>query len=69
MSRTQLREDTTTALFILDALHPITDVGIHAAPRTSSCTCHARRQASHRSTPHHRLTTTPTRKQPRRRTP
>jgi len=28
--RTQLREDTTTALFILDALHPMTDQAIHA---------------------------------------
>jgi DNA/RNA-binding domain of Phe-tRNA-synthetase-like protein len=29
--RTQLREDTTTALFILDALDPITDEQVHAA--------------------------------------
>jgi len=29
--RTQLREDTTAALFILDALGPITDQALHAA--------------------------------------
>ena len=29
--RTQLREDTTTALFILDALDPTTDDELHAA--------------------------------------
>ncbi len=29
--RTQLREDTTTALFILDALDPVTDQGLTAA--------------------------------------
>lgn len=29
--RTQLSEDTTTALFILDALDPMTDDGLHAA--------------------------------------
>ncbi|MGH3422945.1 MAG: cytoplasmic protein, partial [Streptosporangiaceae bacterium] len=29
--RTQLREDTTTALFILDALDPVTDESLHAA--------------------------------------
>jgi DNA/RNA-binding domain of Phe-tRNA-synthetase-like protein len=29
--RTQLSEDTTTALFILDALDPITDEALHAA--------------------------------------
>ncbi len=29
--RTQLREDTTTALFILDALDPMTDQALHAA--------------------------------------
>jgi DNA/RNA-binding domain of Phe-tRNA-synthetase-like protein len=29
--RTQLREDTTTALFILDALHPMTDQQMNAA--------------------------------------
>jgi len=29
--RTQLSEDTTTALFILDALEPITDEALHAA--------------------------------------
>jgi DNA/RNA-binding domain of Phe-tRNA-synthetase-like protein len=29
--RTQLREDTTTALFILDALDPVTGEGLHAA--------------------------------------
>jgi DNA/RNA-binding domain of Phe-tRNA-synthetase-like protein len=29
--RTQLREDTTTALFILDALHPMTDEALDAA--------------------------------------
>jgi DNA/RNA-binding domain of Phe-tRNA-synthetase-like protein len=29
--RTQLREDTTTALFILDALDPVTDQALHAA--------------------------------------
>ncbi len=29
--RTQLREDTTTALFILDALDPVTDAALHAA--------------------------------------
>jgi DNA/RNA-binding domain of Phe-tRNA-synthetase-like protein len=29
--RTQLRDDTTTALFILDALDPLTDEGLHAA--------------------------------------
>ncbi|MGH3203826.1 MAG: B3/B4 domain-containing protein [Streptosporangiaceae bacterium] len=29
--RTQLREDTTTALFILDALDPVTDDALHAA--------------------------------------
>jgi DNA/RNA-binding domain of Phe-tRNA-synthetase-like protein len=29
--RTQLREDTTTALFILDALDPVTDEELHAA--------------------------------------
>lgn len=29
--RTQLREDTTTALFILDALEPMTDKALHAA--------------------------------------
>ena len=29
--RTQLREDTTTALFILDALEPMTDEALHAA--------------------------------------
>ena len=29
--RTQLREDTTTALFILDALDPMTDEALHAA--------------------------------------
>jgi len=29
--RTQLREDTTTALFILDALDPVTDDEVHAA--------------------------------------
>jgi DNA/RNA-binding domain of Phe-tRNA-synthetase-like protein len=29
--RTQLREDTTTALFILDALDPVTDQELHAA--------------------------------------
>ena len=29
--RTQLREDTTAALFILDALDPITDQALHAA--------------------------------------
>jgi DNA/RNA-binding domain of Phe-tRNA-synthetase-like protein len=29
--RTQLREDTTTALFILDALDPLTDKALHAA--------------------------------------
>ena len=30
-SRTQLRDDTTTALFILDALSPMTDEALHAA--------------------------------------
>jgi len=29
--RTQLREDTTAALFILDALDPVADVALHAA--------------------------------------
>src|SRR5580704_10818849 len=29
--RTQLRDDTTTALFILDALSPLTDEALHAA--------------------------------------
>jgi DNA/RNA-binding domain of Phe-tRNA-synthetase-like protein len=29
--RTQLREDTATALFILDALDPVTDEALHAA--------------------------------------
>jgi DNA/RNA-binding domain of Phe-tRNA-synthetase-like protein len=29
--RTQLREDTTAALFILDALDPVTDQALHAA--------------------------------------
>jgi DNA/RNA-binding domain of Phe-tRNA-synthetase-like protein len=29
--RTQLREDTTTALFILDALDPVTGEALHAA--------------------------------------
>jgi DNA/RNA-binding domain of Phe-tRNA-synthetase-like protein len=29
--RTQLRDDTTTALFILDALEPVTDQALHAA--------------------------------------
>jgi DNA/RNA-binding domain of Phe-tRNA-synthetase-like protein len=29
--RTQLREDTSTALFILDALHPVTGEELHAA--------------------------------------
>ena len=29
--RTQLREDTTAALFILDALDPVTDQELHAA--------------------------------------
>jgi DNA/RNA-binding domain of Phe-tRNA-synthetase-like protein len=29
--RTQLRDDTTTALFILDALDPMTDEAVHAA--------------------------------------
>jgi DNA/RNA-binding domain of Phe-tRNA-synthetase-like protein len=29
--RTRLREDTTTALFILDALQPMTDTALHAA--------------------------------------
>ena len=29
--RTQLREDTTAALFILDALQPLTDEALHAA--------------------------------------
>ena len=29
--RTQLRDDTTTALFILDALDPMTDAALHAA--------------------------------------
>jgi DNA/RNA-binding domain of Phe-tRNA-synthetase-like protein len=29
--RTQLREDTSTALFILDALHPVTGQALHAA--------------------------------------
>ena len=29
--RTQLREDTTAALFILDALDPVTDDALHAA--------------------------------------
>jgi DNA/RNA-binding domain of Phe-tRNA-synthetase-like protein len=29
--RTQLRDDTTTALFILDGLDPMTDVALHAA--------------------------------------
>ena len=29
--RTQLREDTTTALFILDALDPVTGQALHAA--------------------------------------
>ena len=29
--RTQLRDDTTTALFILDALAPVTDQALHAA--------------------------------------
>lgn len=29
--RTQLRDDTTTALFILDALNPVTDDALHAA--------------------------------------
>jgi DNA/RNA-binding domain of Phe-tRNA-synthetase-like protein len=29
--RTQLREDTSTALFILDALHPVTGEALHAA--------------------------------------
>jgi DNA/RNA-binding domain of Phe-tRNA-synthetase-like protein len=29
--RTQLREDTSTALFILDALDPVTDEALHAA--------------------------------------
>ena len=29
--RTQLREDTSTALFILDALDPVTDQALHAA--------------------------------------
>lgn len=29
--RTRLREDTTTALFILDALHPMSDDALHAA--------------------------------------
>jgi hypothetical protein len=29
--RTQLREDTTAALFILDALDPLTDQALHAA--------------------------------------
>jgi len=28
--RTQLREDTTAALFILDALDPVTDTALHA---------------------------------------
>lgn len=30
-TRTQLRDDTTAALFILDALHPFTDRELHAA--------------------------------------
>jgi DNA/RNA-binding domain of Phe-tRNA-synthetase-like protein len=30
-NRTQLRDDTTTALFILDALDPLTDKALHAA--------------------------------------
>lgn len=29
--RTQLREDTTTALFVLDALEPMTDVELRPA--------------------------------------
>lgn len=29
--RTQLRQDTTTALFIFDALDPVTDPALHAA--------------------------------------
>jgi DNA/RNA-binding domain of Phe-tRNA-synthetase-like protein len=29
--RTQLRDHTTTALFILDALEPMTDAALHAA--------------------------------------
>ena len=29
--RTQLSDHTTTALFILDALHPVTDEALHAA--------------------------------------
>jgi DNA/RNA-binding domain of Phe-tRNA-synthetase-like protein len=29
--RTQLRDDTTTALFILDALGPVPDEALHAA--------------------------------------
>jgi DNA/RNA-binding domain of Phe-tRNA-synthetase-like protein len=29
--RTQLREDTSTALFILDALDPVTSEALHAA--------------------------------------
>ena len=29
--RTQLRNDTTTALFILDALDPLTDEALHTA--------------------------------------
>jgi DNA/RNA-binding domain of Phe-tRNA-synthetase-like protein len=29
--RTQLRDDTTAALFILDALSPMTDEALHAA--------------------------------------
>lgn len=29
--RTQLRNDTTTALFVLDALDPLTDEALHAA--------------------------------------
>ena len=29
--RTQLREDTSTALFILDTLHPVTGQALHAA--------------------------------------
>ena len=29
--RTQLRDDTNAALFILDALHPVTDQALHAA--------------------------------------
>jgi Uncharacterized conserved protein len=29
--RTQLREDTSTALFILDALDPVTGEALHAA--------------------------------------